>query len=553
MSNRSQEILKNLESFDVQPEPLSELLKSLKNAPPSHAELETLRDKAPLIAAVGLVEDLLNAVQSSRATFPVLVAQIETLAQMASRPCQAAVALRSMPFTEAMRGFDVINACTRGDLDGAIRAAQDQNWFLDDANVSHGFAYAIWVLLMQERFDEANTITRRWEEAHFGKSPRGDYQIRHMQALLAASRDDFATSVRLLEEGYNIARGGGLTVEALFEQARLAATYAHAGNMEMAHDLMRSWGEFSETSQVDAVRALARAEIAVLEQDWDIAEYATQFLTNYHRRNPMFRMHALFLSVLAADENTFSERLTRFAETVTQHPNRRMLRRLADLERLSQAGLKDPRKARVLFITRTRRTYQPLARVWFPIAVQKGGIFIDCVRKLLFIRGRGPFDPHVCPKRFDLLITLLKTPGMRMPIANAFQLVWEMPYDARRHENKVHVTVHRLRKQLEDLAGEAVNSIRVRDGYLEIAPELDAFILDFPSDYATRVPEQTLEEQILMTLTGGVIMAPRELEALIDVHRSTLQTAIRNLIDAGQVEKVGKGRATAYRRCVCAP
>ncbi len=552
MSTRSHEINLSLVRFNSETDlgELRALLKLMNVLHPSQSELEFLRENAAIIAAVGLSEELIAAVNASRAAFPELVEQIETLVNLMFQPVQAAVTLKSMAFHDTMRGLDVINACNRGDLAGGILAAESQGWFLEDADLPHALAYSVWLLLMMERSDEADVLADTWRERHFGKSPRGDYQILQVQALLASAKDDFTLAVRLLEEAEIVARSSDFSIEAMFVQARLVSAYAQAGQEEAARELSSAWPPFDENSKVDAVRALARAEISIIAGDWSAAEEATDFLLMYHRRNPIYRIYTLFLRTISASEDTFESRFNAFSEAVPRHPSRRMLRRFADLDRLVQAGLCNPRTAEVVFISKTRKVHYGLARVWFPPAVQKTGVFVDCVRKMLFFHGRGPFEPRVCPRRFDVLVAVLKAPDMKLSVADTFQLVWGMPYDAGRHENKVHVTVHRLRRQLDELVGEPLHSIRIRDGFLEMHPDIDCFILDFPTASEASLPSQSLTDQIAMTLKGSVILPPRELEALLRVGRSTLRAALQEMQANGVVEKVGKGRSTCYRLCV---
>lgn len=92
----------------------------------------------------------------------------------------------------------------------------------------------------------------------------------------------------------------------------------------------------------------------------------------------------------------------------------------------------------------------------------------------------------------DLLRTFLEAPGQVFTKDDLVRLVWKEAYDPKSHDNKIYVTIKRLRKLLESPGNSTEYILRAKGGYF-LNPKIQVLINDKPvqplsHDPASNVP-----------------------------------------------------------------
>ncbi len=523
----------------------STVLKALEECP-TPPQIEALLEHVVIFAVIGRGKEMLDALKPWRSTYPDEIRQMEVLLNVTEKPAAAAYEFKRHAESLApIQGVSVINAFMRGDLNGAIELARDADWFMDALESTDGFIYAVWALSLQEEFEEATELVDTWKAKNNQRDSRADHQILRLEATLSSYRANFEHEVRCLEEAVYIAEANDLGLELTFSKAALAAAYAHLGDIEAAEAIVSEWDETPTGNLVDAYRHLALTDVAMLSKDWDGAQrHAERVLEFYSlRRNPVLYQHVRFVLALVATKSEFRGALDEFARAVGTLPTKRMLTRLDELERLWAAGFRAPRELSVQERTRHHVIDRPLPRLWYPTSAIQAELYVDQVRGLFYAKGRGPFFLTGFPKRLEMLHLLTSSPGFASTTAELFQHVWGMEYVSSRHENKVHVTAHRLRKLVCELSG-LEGLVSVADDTIQLETfDVRAVTIKDSSGAPTMT---SLDERIVNLLQAGNSLPASDLEVHFGVSRSTIHSALKRLIATEQIGRTGKGRATKY-------
>jgi biotin operon repressor len=92
-------------------------------------------------------------------------------------------------------------------------------------------------------------------------------------------------------------------------------------------------------------------------------------------------------------------------------------------------------------------------------------------------------------------------------------------------------------------------AIQVRDGIVSVAEDIDVVVLEpGPHLVESQADRAPLRERVVAALAEQSPLSAAELEERLGVSRSTLNTATRELVEDGEIECTGQGRALRYSR-----
>jgi hypothetical protein len=305
---------------------------------------------------------------------------------------------------------------------------------------------------------------------------------------------------------------------------------------------------------MEAFRDVARLELATLADTPAAAESAGRRALWFweNTRHTVMTNFVRLRMVLAADAGSFAEAMAEYRQLVRRCPIVHYCRRLAVLDQFVSLGYGSAREVRLVERSRHGAETLPLARVWAPPVTATGAdLFWNRIAGTLHMRGQGPFSLAERPVLRRTLETLLERPQFEVTVPELFDAVWGGPYDPIRHEGKIHVTLHRLRKWLDECAPGGAQLLGVGEGTIAIAPDLDVRVLEpSPRDAAAGVTGEmpaTVRGRVLQCIrTSDAPLAPRDLQRKLGVSRSALNAALRALMAARSIERLGQGRSVRY-------
>jgi hypothetical protein len=480
-----------------------------------------------------------------------------------SVPTAAAVQrLRSSSCEDPMTSAMAVTACVfRGELKAAIKRARACGWFLEHIEATEALSYALLALALEDRVGEAQQILSAWQRRHADSSPRRAQLMLRFEARLSAFRHQYPRALALMEDAWALGERFGLEASRQFMEPNLASARAYCDDFEAAEAMAARWPEDSgaERSPIAGFRSRCRMEMALLQGRYDEAyRYGLRAHAFYAAmNNAAVACGSRFNLVLAAPRDRFEAELSAFRREVWRYQVPYYLRRLEILEGFAERGMAAVRDLSLVERSRRGQRPFPLARLWTPpVRLLAADVYWDRLRGVLMLRGEGPLDLSSHPVLFRVMQQLLAQPGFAIDIPVLFGAVWQGSYNPLVHEGKVHVTLHRLRRWLEE-RGEAPGSLlQVRDSVVGFDPSLDIRVVE-PQDpiapalaprTSSRGVGPTLRDRVLQCLAEGATLPPRELERLLEVSRSSLNLALRCLQVEGRVQRVGRGRSTAYRR-----
>jgi biotin operon repressor len=218
------------------------------------------------------------------------------------------------------------------------------------------------------------------------------------------------------------------------------------------------------------------------------------------------------------------------------------------LERLAARGLRSVRDAQLSERTRFGRRAATFAHVLFPRAESiAADLYWDQIQQRVWLRGHGPYSLDDHPMVARMLEAIVAADELTIPLATLFETVWRAPYQPLIHENKAHVTLHRLRAWLDDHRKGLGRAIVVRDGIVSIADDIDVVVLEPPANLgAPDAPQLSTLDRVAAALDEESPLSARELEERLGISRTALNHACRALLEAGRITCSGQGRALLY-------
>ncbi|MBC98526.1 MAG: hypothetical protein CME63_12310 [Halobacteriovoraceae bacterium] len=134
-----------------------------------------------------------------------------------------------------------------------------------------------------------------------------------------------------------------------------------------------------------------------------------------------------------------------------------------------------------------------------------------------------------------------------------FEAFWQVPYDSFVHDNKLYVTLKRLREKL----GVAANVVKLDRGFIRCrslkvwSKSQDVLKKKKLSRHYNDYLEEGLNPrqlQLLRETSSGSIVTPREYSEKFSISRNTVTGDLKELVRKGYLKKFGKNKGTFYCR-----
>lgn len=485
------------------------LLEELATLPRADAAAVTLLTRhAALFSALGLDGEVLAVARAwlGRGVVHPDLARIAATCALVATPKAVELRLRDVATDEA-DALRTLRAFMRGDLEEAASAARRHAFFVahDDLPFAYATAYAAWALALSGRADEGSLVLSSWRERHPDAPPRATQFVLRAFAWLAGLAHDHHAALDLVGQALALCEESGLAVERAFVEVELALVSRDAGDVEGARQIVAGWDAGTEptagtprTGLLAGYRDLARAQLALEERDAASARAAAVRARAYFERceNVVLACDAqlaLCLAEAEAEVETARASLATYRREARRTGVPHHVRDARVLEEvLPRAGA--PRAVRLATRDGARRA--PLVRLVRPGAdAVASDLYVDTVRGEVWTSGRGPFVLGEHPVVERMLEVLAMAGPAGLPLDELFTRVWGASYHPLRHENKVHVTLHRLRQWLDARGGPAAGELVVlARGVVCLDPSADVRVLSFEEGggFAGRTASRTL-------------------------------------------------------------
>jgi hypothetical protein len=468
----------------------------------------------------------------------------ETHFVVRTAPLQASARLAAVRDAPAA-ALAVIHLVFAGDPHAALAIARTHGWFAKRKDLAHVVMFVAWAFALVGERDEAERVLATWKRRAAG-DPSWMHHVLKAEAELALHFCQYSRELAAIRAAQALCIEHGLGMQRVAVEVTLPCAYAHNAELAAAQTAMKRWGESGgEYVPLDAGRDLARAEIELIAGHWDEAERAARRALELFRTADIaiYACMASSIIAMAAPRSRFQRALEdyrRIAHSISA-PYYRARYQL--LERLAARGFRSVRDVSLVERTRFARRPVSFVHVLFPRAdAVAADLYWDRVQRRVWLGGRGPFTLDEHPILARVLETIVAADGFALPLASLFEAVWQMPYNPLVHENKAHVTLHRLRAWLGD-----ERLIVVRDGIVSIAEDVDIVVLEPVAGVADLPPAAPpTRDRVLALLAEDSPLSAAELEQRLGVSRTALNNATRALLDERRIACTGQGRARRY-------
>jgi hypothetical protein len=257
---------------------------------------------------------------------------------------------------------------------------------------------------------------------------------------------------------------------------------------------------------------------------------------------------ARFYRVMSASAEHFMGELTAYRRVSYRHQLERHLARLKVLDRWTRLGAKEVRTAHIEATSCDQHERMPLVRLWLPKMEWVGAdLYVDRIHGHIHMSGQGPY--RLARRRIlqQMLDAILVSPDLAIRVDDLFEQVWGGRYDPLAHEGRIHVNVHRLRRWFEDCRPGGGELVQVRDGVVQLSPEVVVYTLDLPGGEEPGIESTTVSERVEQCLSPARTRSPGQIQKLLGVSRSQINRTLRVLRAEGRIERTGAGRSTRYR------
>lgn len=525
---------------------------------PVHAAL--MADDHLVWAGVGFSDEarwLLRRWRKAGFTSPEL-RRAEIVYHLTAEPGAAAVHLRELGVADPhLAALEVVNALYRGELETAIAVSRENGWFLDDPELAHGLFHGVWALGLSDAFEEAEEVIAEFSKRNPSADPNARQFLLRTEAGIASFQNRFGEEVALVEEALALCAEHDMGLARTYTEPSAVGARARASNFRGARALAATWPRRRREARgpIEAFRDVSQLELEILDGRPEAAERAGRRALQFFEAT----QHAVMSSfvklrlVLSADATGFADAMAEYRRLVRACPIGYYRKRLAVLDQVMALGYSCARDVHLVERSKNSSQEVPLARVWSPSVTATGAdLFWNRLVGTLYLRGRGPFRLDDRPVLRKTLEALLEKPHLAASVGDLFAAVWGGVYDPLRHEGKIHVTVHRLRKWLDGCVSGSQDLIYMREGEVGIAARLDARVLeptrrDRAAGLVGETP-QSVRDRVLECIVGAdEPLAPRTLLGRLGVSRSALNSALRVLVADRRIVRLGSGRAIRYR------
>jgi len=456
--------------------------------------------------------------------------------------------LRRLSSKEAdVAAMQAIAAVVRGDLGEALAIARTAGWFISDVKQTDAFVHVIWALAHSGRTVEALALLTQWRMSFVEAPPEARSTVLRAAAWIETTRLDFARAAMLLEEAVEVAEMP--SIQRCYAEADLAYAYSVLGRGAEAAAIEARWQAEETPSPIAWYRGLSRAAIAIFREDFDAAFQTAIAVGREATRtgNASVVVHARFWEVLSAPRAEFSGSFAAFRAAVASLRSVLYGARLRVMELASEGGTRPLRECFVVERTASGERRLPFARLWAHDAeALAADLYLDTFQRRLHVRGAGPIEMDAESLHTRALETLLRAPGMSMPVEAYFEAVWGETFHRLRHSTKLHVAIHRLRALLHSAEGVRTDVVRVRAGRVSFAPELDVRILEPEAVRAGRQDDDGPRARVVHLLEAAGPLSAGQIGTQLGLGRTTTRELLAELVDDARIVRTGAARATRY-------
>ena len=463
---------------------------------------------AALFSALGLDGEVLAVARAwlGRGVVHPDLARVAATCALVATPKAVELRLRDVATDAEADALRTLRAVMRGDLAEAAAAARRHAFFVahDDLPYAYATAYAAWALALAGHADEGSLVLSSWRERHPDAPARATQFVLRAFGWLAGLAHDHHAALDLLGQALALCEESDLRVERAFVEVELALASRDAGDLDAAKQLVASWEAPDAPATAPRVgllagyRDLARAQLALEARDATAALAAAERARTYFERceNVVLACDAQLALCLAEAESGAATVRASLATYRRAARRTGVPRHVRDARVLEEVVPRTGASRVVQLTTRDGVRRAPLVRVVRPGAdALASDLYVDTVRREVWASGSGPFvlGEHPVVERTLEVLALAGPSGL--PIDALFTAVWGASYHPLRHENKVHVTLHRLRQWLDARGGSAAGQLVVLSGgVVTLDGDADVRVLSFEDagGFAGRTASRTL-------------------------------------------------------------
>jgi len=455
------------------------------------------------------------------------------------------------PETAAM---EAISCLFRGELQSAVDLAYAHGWFLDSLEGTEVLCYALMAAAFLEQYEQAEVVIDAWKRRFAVRSPEKYQQVLQVESRMAYMQGQYTRELSLLQDADALCQRTDLQAARTFLEPALVGAQLHCGDHDRVRRALTAWGDADDapTSPLECFRNMVRVDVHLLGGRFDQAERAALGMRRFGEAiacAPIIA-EASFYQVMSAPASRFGDALDDFRRLAYQLQLARYLDRLRVLERLTAGEAASLRDVRVEVRAREATERHPPMRIWLPKLEWVGAdLYLDRVRGAIHMRGTPPRTLVSHPVLQQLLENIAARDGFVVGVDELFPRIWGAPFDPLRHEGKVHVSIHRLRRWLDRGHAGSGRLVEIRDGLVRFGPGADVRVLDLdrsrPAPAEPAVP--TTRDRIVQCLSCGQAMGSSDLQRKLGISRSSLNQSLRVLVAVGRLLREGRSRATRYR------
>jgi len=450
-------------------------------------EAALLAEHAALFSALGVDAEILGVARRALeegVNEPRLATLAATHALVAT-PGGVELRLRSVAGESEADALRVVSAVMRGQLARAASMAKKRRYFTEFAEAPHVYAtaYASWACALLDRSAEAVTIVATWERRHPDASPRARQFMLRVRGWIVGLGGDDAGELALAEEAALLCDEAGLHVERAFVDVELGFASLRGGDEQRALNIVSSFPRPGASAEglLDAYRDLLRLEVALHRGEQSVARDAAMRAGVYYERtgNAVLACDALFGACLAeAWSHQADNALSAYRRAVHRSPTAGHQAKLRVLDGLGAALFDADARLHASRVSTSASAPAYAVHLFRPaLEARHADLYLDDIRKQVWLSGRGPFRFGEHPVVELTLVTLLAAGADGLSVGDLFTAVWGGEFHPVRHENKVHVTLHRLRHWLGSRRPGAEEFVVLSSGRVRIAGGVDARVL----------------------------------------------------------------------------
>ena len=374
----------------------------------------------------------------------------------------------------------VIHLVLAGEPHAALERARAHRWFATRRDLAHVVMFVGWAFGLT-RSPEAEGVLALWKR-HAAGDPEWLHHVLKAEAEIAVHACQYPRELQALRAAHALCVDHELGMQRAAVEVTLPCAFAHNADLAAAHGVMKRWSAPADAYvPLDAGHDLSRAEVELIAERWDEAETAARrALAFFEAADLAFHAcMAMTLAAIAAPRSRFAQALEELRRIIHRVSVPFYRERFRLLERLAARGVGAVREAALVERSRFARRPASFVQVLYPRAESiAADLYWDRVQQQVWVRGHGPHSLDEHPILARMLETIVAADEFALPLTALFEAVWKIPYNPLIHENKTHVTIHRLRRWLDGHQRGMGRAIQVRDGIVSIADDVEVVVLE---------------------------------------------------------------------------